>query len=116
MPDLRMDLPDKVLTTTGEWWSEVWYVEVFKKLFHPRACSRCREVRDCLGAFIGGTTKHVTSLIFAFPVDVADQLMVILELDALCEQCFNKLRYNGSGGLPPHYWSRSPETRRKLDG
>jgi hypothetical protein len=110
-----MPLSDIVTLRTGEKFSEVWYQEVWRKLFIPRACSRCKETKDTLGVFMRGTTKYATSLIFGFPQEVAEKLIVILELDALCQECFNKLRYNGSGP-PPHYWSRSPETRRKLDG
>jgi len=97
---LRMPLDDVVTFRNGEQFSEVWYESVYKVVFHSRKCDRCGVVKETLGAFIGGTTKPATYLVFGYPVEIVERMLIALQLNMFCEGCFNKMRYNGSG-VPP---------------
>jgi hypothetical protein len=100
MIDPRMSLPDTITLKSGSPWSWTWYDEVFKPLFHPRKCDRCKETKDCLGVFIGGTTNYATDVIFGYTQEACEGIIRALRMTSFCQECFNKLRYNGSG-VPP---------------
>jgi len=97
---LRMPLDDVVTFRNGEQFSEVWYESVYKPVFHSRKCDRCGVVKETMGAFIGGTTKFATYLVFGFRLEVVERMLIALQLNTFCKECFNKLKYNGSG-VPP---------------
>ena len=96
--DPRMSLPDTVTCKNGEQFSETWYEEVWKPLFRSRKCDRCKETKETLGVFMGGTTTYATNVIFGYTLAVCEGIIRALCLKSFCRECFNKLRYNGSGG------------------
>jgi hypothetical protein len=95
-----MDLPDVETLRSGEPWSWTWYDEVFVPVFRSRKCDRCGETKETLGAFIGGTTKYCTYLLFGYPAEIVEKMLIALRLNTWCLPCFNKLHFNGSG-VPP---------------
>lgn len=109
--DPRMSLPDTVTCFNGEQFSETWYEEVWKPLFQSRRCDRCKETKPVLGVFIAGTTSYATSVIFGYRLDIAEKIIAALGLFAFCQECFNKLRYNGSG--VPLTWSQLRDLKKK---
>jgi hypothetical protein len=114
--DLKMDLPDAVTLFDGTPFSDTWYLEVWRKVFHPRKCDRCGVVKDTLGAFIGGTTKYANYLLFGYRQEIVEKMLIALRLDTYCEECFNKLAYNGSGPPPKLSELRAMRKRRETDG
>lgn len=113
---LKMDLPDVETLRNGEPWSWTWYDEVFKPVFRPRKCDRCGVVKDTLGAFIGGTVKPANYLVFGYSIEMVEKMLIALRLNVFCEDCFNKLAYNGSGPPPKLSELRAMRKRRETDG
>lgn len=111
-----MELPDIITFKNGEPWSETWYEEVFKPVFRHRKCDRCGVVTETLDAFIGGTTKHATYLVFGYPAEIVEKMLVALRLNTWCLPCFNKLHFNGSGVPPTASQIRSSWKKETPDG
>lgn len=116
MTDLKMDLPDVETLKNGEPWSWTWYDSVFRPVFRSRRCDRCGEVRETLGAFVGGTTKPANYLLFAYEREIVEKVLVALRLNVFCKPCFDRLRYNGSGQPPTASEIRDQWRKEKADG
>ncbi len=113
---MKMDLPDTVVLKSGESFSETWFSEVWKPVFGSRRCDRCGEVKETLGAFIGGTTKFATYLVFGYPAEIVEKMLIALRLNTFCKECFIRLKYNGSGVPPTASQIRDHWRKERDDG
>lgn len=109
--DPRMSLPDEITLKSGEPWSWTWFDEVYQPMFRSRKCDRCKETKETLGVFIGGTTTFATGVIFGYKQDVCEGIIRALCMTSFCRECFNKLRFNGSG--VPLTWTQIRDLKKK---
>ena len=110
--DRKMHLTDVIRLRTGDFLSDEWYRAVYKPLFHPRRCSVCGQVRNCMGCLIAGTTKFADRLIFGFREEYAESIMKALDLESLCEPCLRQ-RQAVMGVTKPTLDARPSRPRRR---
>ncbi len=113
----RMRLKDVVICSNGERFSETWYRKVWRKVFVPRRCTQCGEVKDTIGAYFRGTTKPANEVFFGCTASVVEKMVLALELDVLCRECLDQRIY-GPAGPPPFRprRCRSLPVRMRLQG